>query len=95
MRQSIDLAILVVLAEEPQHAYGIYRKIMHSNWSLIVVRDWAIYRELPRLVDHGFIEVVSTEAKPVKYRLTSGGRRWLRTQRNIFRELERVLTERL
>lgn len=91
----LELAILLAIADGQKHGYGIYKQLLEDNQAGFITSDLVVYRELPRLMKHGLIEVVHPASKPVQYRITSNGRQRLRFERGQLRRLEELFRQRL
>jgi DNA-binding PadR family transcriptional regulator len=85
-RSALAVVLLVLLAEEPMHAYRMQRLIKERNKEQIVniAQRNSVYQTLDRLLRAGLIEVRATtreENRPERtvYQITDEGRRTLRT----------------
>ncbi|WP_046470079.1 PadR family transcriptional regulator [Allosalinactinospora lopnorensis] len=85
-RSPLAVVLLVLLAEEPMHAYRMQRLIRERNKDQIVniAQRNSVYQTLDRLLRAGMIEVRATtreENRPERtvYQITDEGRRTLRT----------------
>lgn len=74
--------ILLALASEDRHGYGIIREIEHSTGGKLKLSPGTLYRSIQRMVEQGLL--VETEERPAPefdderrryYRITPEGRR--------------------
>ncbi len=95
IKHSLNLHILVALAAGQNYGYGIYKQMLEDPQYDLVVYERSIYRELPRLIKAGLVEVVNPVVKPVRYQLTPMAMRWLRIEQKLLLEMSQLLRERL
>jgi DNA-binding PadR family transcriptional regulator len=73
--------ILVALAEQDRHGYGIMLRVREQSGGRVPLRTGAFYRHLSRMIDDGLVAEAATrpaDADPRRgtyYRLTPAGRR--------------------
>jgi DNA-binding PadR family transcriptional regulator len=94
-RDNIDTNILAVLARGELHGYGIYKQLIMDGTGTMTIKERSVYRQLPRLVAAGWVEVSPLSLKPVHYRLTPRGRKWLASEKQRMWQLARLINERL
>ena len=84
VRGTLDLLVLKTLTWGPLHGYAIATAIQRQTDDALLVEEGALYPALYRMEAKGWIEAewgVSDNNRRAKYyRLTSEGRRHLRTQ---------------
>ena len=76
MGRLLELAILLAIADGQKHGYGIYKQLLEDNQAGIITSDLAVYRELPRLIKHGLIEVVHPASKRSYFDSACNGCTW-------------------
>jgi transcriptional regulator len=78
---TLDLLILRTLALEPQHGWGLARRIRQVSQDVLQVNQGALYPALHRLEQHGWIRARWGESENHRrakfYALTTAGRRYL------------------
>ena len=72
--------ILIALAEQDRHGYGIMLRVREQSGGRIPLRTGAFYRHLSRLIDDGLVVEAarppdSDPRRGAYYRLTAAGRR--------------------
>jgi transcriptional regulator len=81
---TLDLLILKALSGTPGHGYAIARWIEAATNDVLAVGEGTLYPALHRLEERGLIDAewgVSENNRRAKYyRLTTDGRRYLRTE---------------
>lgn len=87
-----DLLILAVLAEGPNHGYGLIKAAEERSRSGVLLDPANLYRCLRRMKSDRWIDEVGGEAEDRRrtYRITPSGRAVLRGEVD---RLERLLTE--
>jgi PadR family transcriptional regulator PadR len=84
LQGTADVLILKTLAWAPMHGYGISQWIDERSKGELAVEDAALYQALHRLERKGLVEsewAISEKNHRAKYyRLTSAGRRQLRSE---------------
>ena len=92
---TLDLLILTILANEPQHGYAIAQRLRQMSREVIQVRQGSLYPALHRLEHRGLL---APEWRPSEtgrdakyYRLTRAGRAQLDTERDSWRRLTRAI----
>ena len=84
LQGTLDVLVLRALAGRPQHGYAVARFIRESSDGSFHVIDGALYTALHRMEERGWVESewgLSEKGKRAKfYRLTSAGRRALRSE---------------
>ena len=78
---TLDLLILRTLALEPQHGWGLARRIRQMSQDVLQVNQGALYPALHRLEQHGWIRARWGESENNRrakfYALTAAGRKYL------------------
>jgi DNA-binding PadR family transcriptional regulator len=87
-------ALLTALALGEAHAYAIEQQMINDVQGAILIKSWAVYRELPRLVQAKLIDPVP-ETRPGRYRLTKFGRTILLSERANAERTLKLLQARL
>jgi DNA-binding PadR family transcriptional regulator len=90
------LHILLALADEDLHGYGIIQKAARQSQRQYKLGPGTLYDNLKKLMDQGFVvnspRSLNTEDEKRLYRLTSEGRAVLSTEldrlKNLLREAE-------
>ncbi|MCA9738256.1 MAG: helix-turn-helix transcriptional regulator [Gemmatimonadota bacterium] len=87
-----DLMILAVLAEQPQHGYGIIKAVEARSRSGVQLDPANLYRSLRRMSGDGWVEEVEADNDDRRrtFALTPSGRGVLATE---LRRLEALLAE--
>lgn len=84
LQGTLDVLVLRALAGRPQHGYAVARFIRESSDGSFRIIDGALYTALHRMEERGWVESewgLSEKGKRAKfYRLTTAGRRALRTE---------------
>lgn len=79
LQGTLDLLILRTLTLEPQHGWGIARRIHQLTQGTFDVRPGSMFPALKRLEEKGFIKaewrLSETNRRSKYYRLTPSGRR--------------------
>lgn len=91
----LQLAALSVLAEEPRHAYDVYRLMLarRDDWT-VKVRAGTLYHAIDRMAEQHLVQPIGTDRagnRPERtvYRITASGREaLLDSLRQIFTEYE-------
>lgn len=85
------LYILLALAEEPRHGYGIILRVEEWTGGRLVLRTGTLYTALRRMADSGWIEGTevdeSEDQRRNYYRLTGPGRALIQSETSRIREL--------
>ena len=92
------LLVLLSLAEQPRHGYSILKDVESMSSGRVLLSTGTLYGALQRLLDNGWIERVEEDNSPRDrrtYRLTSQGRRNLRTEIERMRHLTKVAALRM
>lgn len=83
--------ILLALAEEPRHGYGIILRVEEWTEGRVTLRTGTLYTALRRMADSGWIEGTNMDdpedPRRNYYRLTGAGRDVLRAEASRVREL--------
>lgn len=92
--RTTDLLVLTVLADGPQHGYGIAREIGARTREQLRIRPGDLYRVLYRMDRAGLIEPSpessrrrEADERRVNYRITPLGRRVARAQAALLTEI--------
>ena len=92
--RTTDLLVLTVLADGPQHGYGIAQEIGARTRGQLRIRPGDLYRVLYRMDRAGLIEPATessrrreNDERRVNYRITPLGRRVARAQAALLTEI--------
>jgi PadR family transcriptional regulator, regulatory protein PadR len=89
VRGTLDMLVLKILSWGPEHGYAICGAIQRQTDKALLVEEGALYPALHRMEIRGWIEAewgVSDNGRRAKYyRLTSEGRRQLRSEIQTWR----------
>ena len=92
--RTIDLLVLVVLSDSPQHGYAIAQAVRERSRQHVTVRPGDLYRVLYRMDRAGLIEPAPESSRDtggddrrVQYRITPLGRRVARAQAAVMAEI--------
>ena len=90
--KSTVFLILLALAEEPRHGYGIMLDVKHRSDGTVNLGTSHLYRHLKRLLEDTLVEEVSAEAdgddpRRRYYRLTDFGRELLEAESTRLKNL--------
>lgn len=87
-----DLLVLAVLAEGPNHGYGLIKAAEDRSRSGVLLDPANLYRCLRRMKADGWIDEIESDQEDRRriYRITTRGRSMLRQE---VERLERLLTE--
>lgn len=83
---NISVYVLLAIADQPLHGYGIIKDVEHRTDGLVVLEAGTLYAAIKRLQDEQLLEADSGprpaggDARRRYYRLTSLGRRVLRAE---------------
>ena len=93
----LSLQVLLALADEDRHGYGIIKEVEHRTEGRIKAATGTLYTALQRLMDGGLIELTGEEderdARRRLYRLTPLGRRVARAEVERLADVVRVAEE--
>ena len=97
LQGTLDLLILKTLwSRAPLHGYGITNHIQQVTESVLRVEEGSLYPALHRLDQEGLIEsewrISETNRRARYYRLTTKGRKHLRTEEARWAELTGAVT---
>lgn len=85
---TLDLLLLKALSLEPMHGYGIAQRLRQISRGVFQIEEGTLYPALQRLLAKGWVagEWKQTEnnRRARYYKLTTAGRKQLRTQRAEF-----------
>jgi transcriptional regulator len=91
LRGTLDLLILKAVSLGPLHGYAVLLRIEQITGGALLVEQGALYPGLFRLEHRGLLEsewgVSDNNRRAKYYRLTEGGRRQLRTERESWNRL--------
>lgn len=94
---SAAFQILLALADEDLHGYGIMRQVAEQTGSRIRLGPGTLYSSIQGLLEEGFIQEIDPREDPALgherrryYRLTSAGRKLARTEADRLAGLLRV-----
>lgn len=92
--RTIDLLVLVVLSDGPQHGYAIAQAVCDRSRRHVIIRPGDLYRVLYRMDRAGLIEpapessrAAAADDRRVTYRITPLGRRVARAQAAVMSEI--------
>jgi transcriptional regulator len=92
---TLDLLILTIVSNEPQHGYAIAQRLRQMTREVIQVRQGSLYPALHRLEQRGLLapawRASETGREAKYYRLTRAGRAQLNTERASWRRLTRAI----
>lgn len=92
---TLDLLILTIVANEPQHGYAIAQRLRQMSREVIQVRQGSLYPALHRLEHRGLLtpewRASETGREAKYYRLTRAGRTQLDAERASWRRLTRAI----
>ena len=92
---TLDLLILTIVANEPQHGYAIAQRLRPMSREVIQVRQGSLYPALHRLEQRGLLAPAwrpsETGREAKYYRLTRAGRAQLDAERASWRRLTRAI----
>ena len=92
---TLDLLILTIVANEPQHGYAIAQRLRQISREVIQVRQGSLYPALHRLEQRGLLAPAwrpsETGREAKYYRLTRAGRAQLDAERASWRRLTRAI----
>jgi transcriptional regulator len=81
---TVDLLVLRALVWGPQHGFAVARWIRTTSDEALLIEDRALYLALHRIEERGWVEsswgVSENKRRARYYRLTSAGRRQLRSK---------------
>jgi transcriptional regulator len=90
LQGTLDVLVLRALSWGPMHGYAIARFIHTSSDAAFTILDGALYTSLHRMEERGWVEAewgTSDQGKRAKfYRLTTAGRRALRTETSTWND---------
>ena len=75
-----DFHILLALAEEPRHGYGLMKEVERESKGQVRLEIGSLYRFLARMVQSGLIEEAEEDERRRYYRITRQGRRILKAE---------------
>jgi DNA-binding PadR family transcriptional regulator len=76
----VDFHILLALAAEPRHGYGLMKEVARESGGTVRLEIGSLYRLLARLLDEGLIEEAEEDERRRYYRLTRQGRSVLKAE---------------
>ncbi|MEZ6241712.1 MAG: helix-turn-helix transcriptional regulator [Phycisphaerales bacterium] len=86
LRGTLELAVLALLAEKPDHGYGVMKRMRDRSEGALEVAEGTLYPVLHKLAKQGILSYSSqrTEANRVAkvYELTTRGEGWLAARRD-------------
>jgi PadR family transcriptional regulator, regulatory protein PadR len=95
LQGTLDLLILRTLIFGPQHGQGIARTIQETSDEELLVEHGALYPELQRLEERGWIsakwETSSNNRKPRFYTLTAAGHKQLVKETTKWQRLAKAI----
>lgn len=95
LRGTLDMMILNTLAGEPDHGYGIARRIRERSDDVLVVEEGSLYPALHRLQKRGFVESEWKQSEKNRraryYTLTRSGRAQLNADARTWTTLAQAI----
>lgn len=95
LRGSLDLLVLKTLSLAPMHGWGISRRIQQISEGTLEVNQGSLYPALQRLEKDGLIAsdwgTTDNNRQARYYRLTTSGRRALRTEQESWKRFAQGL----
>ena len=92
---TLDLLILTIVANEPQHGYAIAQRLRQMSRDVIQVRQGSLYPALHRLEQRKLLapewRASETGREAKYYRLTKTGRAALDTEREGWKRLTKAI----
>ena len=89
LQGTVDLLVLGALQPGPAHGYAVSRWVRERTEGVLAIEDAALYQALHRLEGRGWIEaewgLSDNNRKAKYYRLTSSGRRQVRTEISLWK----------
>jgi PadR family transcriptional regulator len=89
LQGTVDLLILRALQPGAAHGYAVSRWVRERTEGVLAIEDAALYQALHRLEGRGWIEaewgLSDNNRKAKYYRLTTSGRRQVRTEISIWK----------
>jgi len=93
---TLDMLVLKTLRHGPMHGYGIALHILQVSGGVLRVGEGSLYPALQRLLAAGWAAAewgVSENNRRAKYyKLTSAGRRHLKTEEQSWNNMVRIMT---
>jgi PadR family transcriptional regulator PadR len=84
LQGTLDMMILKTLSAEPNHGYGVMRRIRHVSGEVLQVEEGSLYPALHRLEKRGYLKSEwrrsESNRRAKYYRLTPSGRARLRVE---------------
>ncbi len=81
---TLEMLILQILTEGPQHGFGVARRFREITGGSLDIEDGTLYPALYRMERRGLIaaewRITENKRRAKYYRLTAGGRHHLRTE---------------
>ena len=82
LRGTLDMLVLQILSEEPQHGYAVGRRIRELTQGVLSVEQGSLYPSLYRLEKNGLLKSQWSRSPDSKrrariYRVTAAGRKRL------------------
>jgi PadR family transcriptional regulator PadR len=92
---TLDLLILTIVANGPQHGYAIAQRLQRTSNDVIQVRQGSLYPALHRLDNRGLLATEWRQSETGRdakyYRLTKKGRAELERERESWRKFTRAI----
>ena len=82
-----DFLILLVLAEEPTHGYGVVTAAERTTTAEVPLDPANLYRALRRMLRDGWVRKMEPEGGRTPFELTARGREVLRAETRRLEEL--------
>jgi len=91
LQGTLDLLILKTLSREPQHGWGLAKRMLELSDDVLTVQQGSLYPALHRLEQQGWIEAEWKDTKQGRsakfYTLTREGRQQLERELTIWKRL--------
>jgi PadR family transcriptional regulator, regulatory protein PadR len=93
---TLDLLLLTIVANEPQHGYAIAQRLQQTTRDVIQVRQGSLYPALHRLKHRGLLATEWRQSETGReakyYTLTAKGRAQLERDRASWRRLVKAIS---
>lgn len=96
-RGTLDIVVLALIAQNPDHGYGIVERLRRRSEGGLEVSEGAIYPLLHRLESRSLItsewRLTSQNRRAKHYAITEAGRKSLAARSSQWRELTRIVDD--
>ncbi len=97
LKGTLDMLVLKILVEEPQHGYGITRRLQALTEDALQVDEGSMYPALYRMQKRGLIEAewfVTDNSRRAKiYSLTRAGREQLSKEKAYWEQFSKAVAK--